>query len=77
MRFSGSMFLCSGTELYLVKHDDGLTGIQLGEGIGTQIGKEHIKIILVVLEKVYDYTKSRMLNPFFLHEIKGKDKHSF
>ena len=23
------------------------------------------------------YTKSRLLNPFILHEIKGKDKHCF
>lgn len=36
------------------QNDDGLPGIELGREVGAQVCEEHVQVVLVVLEKVFD-----------------------
>lgn len=42
------------TELDFIEYDDGFAGVQLGGVECGKIGKEHVKVVLVVLEQVFD-----------------------
>ena len=36
------------------QNDDGLPGIELGREVGAQVCEEHVQVVLVVLEEIFD-----------------------